>query len=107
MFTATQEARQKLIEYLETNTIDSAVRVFASPGGCSGVSLAMALDEKRPGDKEFTHDGLTFLIEKQLLVKSGGIKIDYVEQGMKSGFIVTSEKPLNDCAPACGGSCCC
>ena len=94
MLDVTAEANAKLLEYIQTNSIDSAIRVFLSAGGCSGPSLALALDEKKPTDSSFLLLGLHFLVEESLLAQCGTIKIDYLEAGSRSGFSISSANPL-------------
>lgn len=102
MFDVTTEASAKLLEYMQDNNIDSALRVFISSGGCSGPALALALDEQKPTDSSFVLQGLRFLVEEALLTQCGAIKIDFVEAGSRSGFSISSTNPL----PGGGGGGC-
>jgi iron-sulfur cluster assembly protein len=74
----------------------------------------LALDEPQDGDTTFHQDGLTFLIDQKLLERYGGIKVDFIEAGYRSGFSITSTRPIGSqggsCSyggdsDACGGSC--
>ncbi|OQX10818.1 MAG: hypothetical protein BWK76_20085 [Desulfobulbaceae bacterium A2] len=60
----------------------------------------MALDEPKANDKVFNEDNLTFLVEEGLLVTCGNIKIDFVEAGYRSGFSISSARPIGG-----GGGC--
>ncbi len=65
----------------------------------------MALDESRDGDEVFNQNGLTFMIEKELLEEVKPIKVDFVETPRGAGYAITSNlKPADGCG-SCGGSC--
>lgn len=64
----------------------------------------MALDESREGDEIFQEDGITYVVEKDLLERVKPIKVDYVTSAFGSGFNITSSLQP---AAACGGSCSC
>ena len=46
----------------------------------------MALDESRDGDEIFNQNGLTFMIEKELLEEVKPIKVDFVDQAVAEVF---------------------
>ena len=66
----------------------------------------MVLDEPKDTDETFEVDGLNYLIDKQLGEQSGGVKVDYVDNGWQQGFVLSSTNPLGGGAD-CGGSCSC
>jgi iron-sulfur cluster assembly protein len=103
-FNVTDLAVSKLKEYMEQNNINSALRVALMQGGCTGTSLGLALDEPKDNDKIFENNSLKFLIEKGLLETCGSIKVEYLDAGPRSGFSITSAKPLGG-GGGCGGSC--
>ncbi len=106
MLEVTAQAIEKLTEYLQANNISSPLRLALMQGGCSGSSLGLALDEKKQTDELFTRQNLTFLVEKDLLQQCGSITVDYAEAGNRSGFTITSAKPLPDTGGGCNpGSC--
>jgi Fe-S cluster assembly iron-binding protein IscA len=59
----------------------------------------LALDEPKENDEKYEQDGLTFLVDNNLLDTCGTIKVDFIDAGMRSGFSISSEKPLG------GGGC--
>jgi iron-sulfur cluster assembly protein len=69
----------------------------------------LALDESKNSDKAFEEDGLTFVVDQELLDKCGSIKVDFMDAGYRSGFSITSANPLGgggSCSSgSCGGSC--
>jgi iron-sulfur cluster assembly protein len=62
----------------------------------------MALDESRDGDEIFNQNGLTFMIEKELLEEVKPIKVDFVETPRGAGYAISSSLKKADC----GGGCC-
>jgi len=105
MLEVTNQANEKLVEYMQANNINSSLRVFLTQGGCSGPALAIALDEKKPNDEEYSFDQLTVLVEKALLTQCGSITIDYIDAGNRSGFSVQSATPLPGGGGCSSGSC--
>jgi iron-sulfur cluster assembly protein len=62
----------------------------------------MALDESKEEDEVFKENGITFMINKDLLELSKPITVDYVITRMGNGFKLTSSL---DAGSSCGGSC--
>ena len=73
----------------------------------------MALDEPKANDEVIDKDGLQFLLDKDLSNNCGAIKVDFIEAGYRSGFAISSAKPIGgggSCGSSCGssgGSCGC
>jgi iron-sulfur cluster assembly accessory protein len=97
-FTATDLAVTKLQDYMAQNSIQSALRVALMQGGCSGPSLGLALDEPKTSDQVFENNSLQFLVDTELLSACGAITVDFIDAGMRSGFLVSSTNPI-------GGGC--
>ncbi|AVD72327.1 hypothetical protein CAY53_09785 [Desulfobulbus oralis] len=68
----------------------------------------MTLDQPGELDQVFEEGDLKFVIAQDLLEEVGAIKVDFVDAGYRSGFAITSEKPVpgagGGCS-SCGGSC--
>jgi iron-sulfur cluster assembly accessory protein len=106
MFNVTAMANDKLMGYLKENSVLSSIRVALVQGGCSGPVLGLSLDEEKPQDESFRIQDVTFIVEKSLLEQCGGISIDFIEAGNRSGFTITSANPLPAGNSSCGaGSC--
>ena len=58
----------------------------------------MALDEPKDDDEIVKNNGITFLVNKDLLEKAKPINVDFVESAMGSGFSISS-------ALSTGGGC--
>jgi len=65
----------------------------------------LALDESKETDKKFEFGELTFLIEENLLSSTGGVRVDYMDDGFRAGFMIQPKVPLSGGAPTCGGGC--
>ena len=65
----------------------------------------MALDEPKDDDEIVKNNGVTYLVNKQLLDQVKPITVDFVESGWGSGFSISSSLKKDD---GCGsGSCSC
>ncbi|MFH1216888.1 MAG: IscA/HesB family protein [Pseudomonadota bacterium] len=110
MISVSPLAAEKLAAYLSENKIDSAVRVTAM-NGCSGMSLGLALDERKENDHALETGKFTLLVAKDLSREYGKVTVDFVEQksgcgcGGGGGFSISSEKPLSNGGGGCGSSC--
>ncbi|OQX16102.1 MAG: hypothetical protein BWK76_12100 [Desulfobulbaceae bacterium A2] len=109
MLTVTAAAIENLKGYMAQNKISTPIRVTIQRS-CSGMGLALALDEKKTDDKVFEEDGITFVIDGDVLSSTGKITVDYLKSSGcgcsgDGGFNITSEKKLTSSAGGCGGSC--
>ncbi len=62
----------------------------------------MALDEQRDGDNVYTKDGITFVMNIELLNDAKPVVVDFMESDYGSGYAISSNLPKGG---ACGGSC--
>jgi len=67
--------------------------------------LGLALDESKDSDATYDHGGIKFLIDNSLSNQCGVIKIDFVDAGPRSGFAISSAKPLGGGGGCSSGSC--
>src|SRR5919199_883217 len=82
---------------------DLALRVFVSPGGCSGLSYGMSLEEESDeGDFTVEQEGLRILVDEFSANYVKGSQIDYVSGLMGAGFTVRNPNAKRACA--CGQS---
>jgi iron-sulfur cluster assembly protein len=82
---------------------DLALRVFVSPGGCSGLSYGMAFEES-PGDDDVVieKEGVRLVVDEVSLMYIDGSEIDYVDALMGGGFTVYNPNAVKSCS--CGHS---
>lgn len=99
--TATTEVR-KFIE-AENAGPEAGLRIRVVPGGCSGFSYSMQIEDgPRPGDEILDHEGLKVFVDlfsKQYLE---GVQVDYVNSVMGSGFTFSNPNSTGSCG--CGSS---
>ncbi len=67
--------------------------------------MALALDEPKENDQTFSIDGITFLIDKDLMEEVKPIKVNFVEKGFRKQFAITSK--LSKKGGSCGSNNCC
>jgi iron-sulfur cluster assembly protein len=61
----------------------------------------MALDEPKDSDEIVKSNGITYLVDKQLLDQVKPITIDFVESGWGSGFSISSSLKKADSCGTC------
>lgn len=82
---------------------DLALRVFVSPGGCSGMSYGMAFDnETQDGDIVYEQEGVRVWVDEMSLMYLTGAEIDFVDKLMGGGFTINNPNAVKSCA--CGSS---
>ena len=87
----------------EEGNSDLALRVFVSPGGCSGLSYGMSFEDA-PGDDDMIveREGVRLVVDEVSLMYVQGSEIDYVDALMGGGFTVYNPNAVRSCA--CGHS---
>jgi iron-sulfur cluster assembly protein len=91
MFEVSEEASEKIKQFLEGREGLQVIRVLMTEGGWRGPYLVMALDEQKEDDEVFTEKGVTFVIEKALFERVKPIRIDYTHSTLGSGYTLKSE----------------
>lgn len=82
---------------------DLGLRVFISPGGCSGFQYGMAFDgEVQDGDIVTEYDGIKVMVDEFSVGYLNGSEIDYVDSLMGAGFTVRNPNAVSSCG--CGHS---
>ncbi len=103
MITLTEPAAKELKRLVADQERAPALRVFVSPGGCSGMSYGMAFDgEVQEGDQIIEHDGVRICVDEMSAMYLTGSEIDYVDQLMGGGFNINNPNAVKSCA--CGHS---
>jgi len=104
LLTMTDEAKSQLRSVLERqNKPEGALRVYISPGGCSGFSYGMSLeDEIDPDDAVVEVDGVKVVVDEFSAQYLKGSLIDYEDSLMGGGFQVRNPNAVKSCA--CGQS---
>jgi iron-sulfur cluster assembly protein len=91
VFEVSEEASEKIKQFLEGREGLQAIRVLMTEGGWKGPYLVMALDEQKEDDEVFTERGVTFVVEKALFERVKPIRIDYAHSTFGSGYTLESE----------------
>jgi iron-sulfur cluster assembly protein len=82
---------------------EGGMRLGVKGGGCSGLSYAIAFDERpRETDHIFTFDGVRVFIDPKSFVYLRGMKLDYEETLMRQGFNFINPNSTRSCG--CGTS---
>jgi len=66
----------------------------------------LVLDEPKDTDESYEINGLTYLIDKKLAITSGNIKVDFVNNGWKHGFMISTAKPIITDNGGCNNTSC-
>jgi Fe-S cluster assembly iron-binding protein IscA len=91
VFEVSEEASEKIKQFLEGVEGLQPIRVLMTEGGWRGPYLVMALDEQNKDDEVFTERGVTFVVEKALLERVKPIRIGYTHSTLGSGYTLDSE----------------
>ena len=104
MITITDVAATELKRLLaQQENPKTALRVFVSPGGCSGMSYGMSFDdEEQDGDELFDHEGVRVCVDEMSAMYLVGSEIDFADQLMGGGFTIHNPNAVKSCA--CGHS---
>ena len=91
MIEVTDDAAAKLTEILEEEkATDSALRVVVVPSG-QGVQYMLTLEDDPTDEDVITETGgLRLLFDSQNADFMEGVKIDYIEDIMRSGFVISN-----------------
>lgn len=104
MITLTDTAVNRVQQLVgEQGRDDLALRVFVSPGGCSGMSYGMAFDDaSQDGDRIVEQDGVTVWVDEMSALYLQDSEIDFVDKLMGGGFTIHNPNAVRSCA--CGQS---
>lgn len=100
--TLTHPAQGKMAELLgQVEDSVHGVRVFATPGGCSGVSFGMTFtDQLNDDDSVREYEGVKVIVDAGTLEYIRGVEIDFVDAGNGDARFV-----FNNLQPVSGGGC--
>ena len=104
MLTMTPTAKTQLQKLFQrSGNPNAALRVFVSPGGCSGMSYGMQFDDQeQEGDTLLQEDGVRVVIDEMSAMYLSGSQIDYEDALMGGGFKIQNPNAVKSCA--CGHS---
>lgn len=106
--TLTNGAQAKFVELLGQVEDDVAgVRVFATPGGCSGISFGMNFTDQVNADQDgvLQCEGFQVIVDQGTLQYLKGVEIDFVDRGDGNASFVFNNLPsMGDGCGTCGSS---
>ncbi len=102
--TLTPEAVSRLRNVLEGQRApEGALRVYVTPGGCSGFSYGMSIEQTPAADDEVVEqDGVRVVVDAFSSPYLEGAQVDFVDSLMGGGFTVINPNAAKSCA--CGQS---
>jgi len=82
---------------------EAGLRIRVVPGGCSGFSYSMQIEDgPRQGDEIIDHGGLRVFVDMFSRQYLEGVEVDYVNSVMGSGFTFSNPNASGSCG--CGSS---
>jgi iron-sulfur cluster assembly protein len=88
---------------VDQGTEDLGLRVFVSPGGCSGFQYGMRFeDTEMDGDLIEQREGVRVYVDEFSAQYLEGAEIDYVDELMGGGFTIHNPNAITSCS--CGQS---
>ncbi len=102
----THSAREKISALIkDTNGDASAVRIYVSGGGCSGMNYGMTFAESAQSrDSMMSGEGnFQLVIDPFALSFLGGAEVDYVDDGVNTTFVFNNVFEAVGGSGSCGG----
>ncbi|MGI9319676.1 MAG: HesB/IscA family protein [bacterium] len=102
----TESARSKIATLVkDTNGEVSAVRIYVSGGGCSGMNYGMTFAENEEVIDSVMSDGNGFklVVDPVAMGFLGGAEVDYVDDGVNASFVFNNVFQAVGGSGACGG----
>jgi iron-sulfur cluster assembly protein len=105
MLTLTENAVVEVKKFIEAENAgeQAGLRIRVVPGGCSGFSYSMQIEDgPRPGDEILDKEGLRVFVDTFSRQYLDGVQVDYVSSVMGSGFTFSNPNATGSCG--CGTS---
>jgi iron-sulfur cluster assembly protein len=105
MLTLTDNAISEVKKFIESEAAgpEAGLRIRVVPGGCSGFSYSMQIEDgPRQGDEILDTFGLRVFIDVFSRQYLEGVQVDYVNSVMGSGFTFSNPNATGSCG--CGSS---
>jgi iron-sulfur cluster insertion protein len=99
-----ETARLKMAELIaQVEGEVAGIRIYAQPGGCSGMSFGMTFSEKLEGDDlARDNDGVTLIVASDTIDHLRGAEIDYVDGDNGQASFIFNNVPTPATAGGCG-----
>lgn len=104
MISLTEQARTQLKTMMQQEGLSElGLRVFVSPGGCSGFNYGMQFEDTAlEGDSIEALDDIQLYVDEFSVQYLDGAQIDFVDELMGGGFTVHNPNAISSCS--CGQS---
>ena len=104
MISLSEQATSQLRILMEQQGLEEVgLRVFVTPGGCSGFNYGMQFEDTAlEGDAIEAYGGIQLYVDEFSAQYLEGAEIDYVEELMGGGFTVHNPNAISSCS--CGQS---
>ncbi len=105
--TLTESAQQKMQELAgQVEESIEGVRVYATPGGCSGVNFGMTFTDQLSGeDNVREYEGFKLIVDNGTLGYLKGVEIDFVaSDGDDARFVFNNLQPMGGGCGTCGSN---
>ncbi|OOZ37642.1 HesB/IscA family protein [Solemya velesiana gill symbiont] len=103
----TAPAQTKMAELIgQVEEAIEGVRVYATPGGCSGINFGMTFtDQINDNDGVLDCDGFKVIIDDGTMQHLKGVEIDFVDRGDGgASFVFNNLQPMGGGCGTCGSS---
>ena len=88
-------AHEKVKEYIRAHNLsETTVRILVVQNENGDPSLTVGLDAPQANDETFERNGITYLIDKDLLSRVESVHVDFKDHGYSPGFSMTLGRPL-------------
>lgn len=103
MIYLSEAAAAHIQEFLANRGAGVGIRVGVKTAGCSGLSYVLEfVDEPNDTDQRFESQGVVVFIDPKSLVYLNGLQMDFVTEGLNSGFKFINPNQTGECG--CGES---
>lgn len=103
MITLTERAAKHVKDFLDNRGSGEGIRVGVRTAGCSGLAYVLEfVDTPNGTDERFESDGVSVFVDPKSLVYLNGLQMDYVTEGLNSGFKFINPNQTGECG--CGES---
>ncbi|HEB95877.1 MAG TPA: iron-sulfur cluster assembly accessory protein [Sedimenticola thiotaurini] len=103
----TSPAQGKMAELIgQVEEEIKGVRVYATPGGCSGISFGMTFTDQINGnDAVLQCDGFSVIVDNDTMQYLRGVEIDFVDRGDgQATFVFNNLQPVGSACGSCGSA---
>lgn len=103
----TNSAQSKMLELFErVDDKVQGVRVFATPGGCSGISFGMTFTDRIDATDAILHcEGFKVVVDGDTMDYLKGVEIDFVDRGEgNESFVFNNLQPVGGGCGTCGSA---